>query len=88
MEMKLILYYTVTLYVIIFHVEDVLTYEHKVVPKLEAGQECWRRGGRLVNYKEIQNKTSAPKYLDQLENGATAWIDGYAEFSPLSAFQT
>ena len=50
--------------------------------KLEAGQECSRRGGSLVNYKEIQNKTSASKYLDQLENGDTAWIDNYAEFSP------
>ena len=82
MEMKFILYYTVAFYVIIFCEEDGLTYEHKVVSKPEAGQECSRRGGSLVNYKEIQNNTSASKYLDELENGDTAWIDGYAELSP------
>ena len=81
--MKLALCYTVVFYIAIFQGVNVLAYEQKVVSKLEAGQECSKRGGSLVNYKEIQNKTSASKYLDQLENGDTAWIDGYAEFSPI-----
>ena len=85
--MELILYYTVAFYVIIFRVEDGLTYKHKVVSKPEAGQECSGRGGSLLSYKEIQNKTSASKYLDQLENGDTAWIDGYAEFSRILDWQ-
>ena len=85
--MELILYHTVAFYVIIFCVEDCITYKHKVVSKPEAGQECSRRGGSLLNYKEIQNKTSASKYLDQLENGDTAWIDSYAEFSQILDWQ-
>ena len=85
--MELILYHTVAFYVIIFCVEDCLTYKHKVVSKPEAGQECSQRGGSLLNYEEIQNKTSASKYLDQLENGDTAWIGGYAEFSQILDWQ-
>ena len=68
---------------VIFYGEAVATYEQKKVPKLDAVHECWRRGGSLVNYKEIQEEPSAQQYLDQLENGATAWIDGFAQFSPV-----
>ena len=85
--MKLALCYTVVFHIAIFQGELVLTYEQKVLSKPEAGQECSRRGGSLVNYKEIQNKTSASKYLDQLESGDTAWVDGYAEFSQILDWQ-
>ena len=55
--------------------------------KLVAEQECSKSGGSLVNYKEIQDKPSASTYLDQLKNGGSAWIDGYAEFSPILYWQ-
>ena len=79
--MRLMLYSTV-LHLVIFHGENVFAYEQKGVPQLEAEQECSRRGSNLVNYKEIQANPSASNYLDQLENGGTAWIGGYAELSP------
>ena len=84
--MRLTLYSTV-LHLVMFHGENVFTYEQKGVPQSEAEQECSRRGSNLVNYKEIQANPSASKYLDQLENGGTAWIGGYAELSPFLYWQ-
>ena len=51
-------------------------------PKQEAAKECARSGTTLANFMEVQENPFNQEFLEQLETGQTAWIDGYAELSP------
>ena len=57
-----------------------------VMSKQKAVKECSNRGKTLMNYKDVTANSRSLKYLSQLEDGASAWIDGYAEYSPFVAW--
>lgn len=53
-----------------------------VISKQEAVEECSNQGKILANYRDIAENPKASEYLSVLRNGESAWIDGYAEWSP------
>ena len=58
-----------------------------VMSKQKAVKECSNRGKTLVNFKDVTANPRSMEYLSQLEDGESAWIDGYAEYSPFVAWQ-
>ena len=58
----------------------------KLVSKQGAVKECETRGKQLASYKDIKANMKSSDYLSQMEDGESAWIDGYAELSPFVAW--
>ena len=55
--------------------------------KKEAVKQCSEKGSKLLNNKQIITNPSVHEYLNQLNDGESAWIEGYAELSPFLAWQ-
>ena len=55
--------------------------------KEQAAYHCNKTGSNLLNYKQIKTNPSAQEYLSQLNNGESAWIEGYAKLSPFLSWQ-
>ena len=55
--------------------------------KEQAAYHCNKTGANLLNYKTINTNPSAQEYLSQLNNGESAWIEGYAKLSPFLSWQ-
>ena len=55
--------------------------------KEQAAYHCNKTGSNLLNYKQIKTNPSAKEYLSQLNNGESAWIQGYAKLSPFLSWQ-
>ena len=55
--------------------------------KKDAAQQCYEQGSTLLNYRQIKANPSTHTYLNQLNNGESAWIEGYAKLSPFLSWQ-
>ena len=55
--------------------------------KKDAASQCSKEGSDLVNYRQIKTYPSAHKYLNQINDGESAWIEGYAKLSPFLSWQ-
>ena len=55
--------------------------------KEQAAYHCNNTCSNLLNYKQIKANPSAKEYLSQLNNGDSAWIEGYAKLSPFLSWQ-
>ena len=58
-----------------------------IVSKQRAIKECSESGSSLLSYRAAKANPSAPAYLNQLGNGESAWIEGYAKLSPFLSWQ-
>ena len=57
---------------------------HKQMSKEQAKEKCTKTG--LANYASVKANPTATGYLNQLLNGESAWIKGYAKLSPFLAW--
>lgn len=70
-----------------------IAYKHPVagpkpsMSKKDAGIQCSKKKSNLVNYRQIKANSSSHKYLNQLNEGESAWIEGYAKLSPFLSWQ-
>ena len=55
--------------------------------KQNAVKQCPKTGSTLLNYQHLKSNPTAPEYLNQLGEGESAWIEGYAELSPFLSRQ-
>ena len=84
LKMKIISLSTFVLNLIMLQIEYVGTQvpTHSM-SKREAEEECCKNGTTLFSIRELQNNLSvASEFLEQLGNGESAWVDGWADLSP------
>ena len=53
-----------------------------LVSKQAATDGCLKQGTTLISNKDINDYGSGTEYLNQLNDGESAWIEGYATLSP------
>ena len=58
-----------------------------IMSKQRAIKECSESGSSLLSYRDAKANPAAPAYLNQLGNGESAWIEGYAKLSPFLSWQ-
>ena len=54
----------------------------KELSQKEAAEHCAMRGNILWEYSDLTENSEAIEYLNDLDNGQSAWIEGRAIFSP------
>ena len=55
--------------------------------KEDAANHCFKKKSNLLSYKQIKANPSVHDYQIQLNDGESAWIDGYAKLSPFLSWQ-